>query len=637
MARRIVLLGLLFGAAILFALLFTTKAQASDCTVEAFSVSPSSSSQAVGTILSLYGRGNCAGGIRASRFNIDGGGFGEDAGAPEQNETWALPAGSHTICFEIAGGSNGDWSAGARSCTTVTGTTVNPPNPTTCSIEFFNATPSSPVVLGTEVALHGRGNCGTSRFEINGQPRAEIGAPEQTETWRTAEFGVGTYDVCYVLRGDGGWENADRDCKTYVVASTAQPPTPTPPPTPGVCQVNRFTVSPGGGTPGTVFTFSGSGSCNIGVRAVRFLIDGSPFGEIGAPSQTVTWNSSGYPEGNHVISFQVVAGDWGQAATSSVTLVLSSSASATDPISGNVTTNIPNVPVESISTTEVWAGYDSPPNGNHIRVNVAYLNLRYGPSTAYPEIAQVAYQAFYPLLELQGNWARIATQVREGWVYIGEGFATVFRTGFLASNDVSIQALNPYEVNVRSGPSIYSGTIGSIFTDEEYRVIGKNANSKWAQIEFNGQLGWVCRDFTTDNGLMFLVPVTDPRDEDCYGHSATVGPDDDGLQRTSRCLTGLSPRQEPTQSTLLDPNYVVEYSGVNLRDQAETGQVYIYFMDTLVYLNYHGWFEGDGGNRWGVPTRWQDILELPWTDASNWRLEFIWVGTTCPAGTTQLR
>lgn len=503
------------------------KASASDCTVEAFSVSPNSSSQAVGTILSLYGRGNCAGGIRASRFNIDGNGFGEDAGAPEQSETWALTTGTHTICFEIAGGSNGDWSAGASRCTTITGTTTNPPNSPTCTIEFFNATPSSPVVLGTEVALHGRGNCGTSRFEINGQPRAEIGAPEQTETWRTAEFGVGTYNVCYVLRGDGGWENADRECKTYVVTSTAQPPTPTPPPTPGVCQVNRFTVSPGGGTPGTVFTFSGSGACNIGVRAVRFLIDGSPFGEIGAPSQTVTWNSSGYAEGNHIISFQVVAGNWDQAATSSVNLNLSSSTSTTDPISGNVTTNIPNVPVEPIPTTDVWIGYNSPPSGDYIRVNVAYLSLRYGADISYPRIAQLAQNNYYPLRALNGEWANVTTQVGEGWAYTGQGFADVYIDQ--GDNQLSLEAIQGNEVNVRSAPSINSDILGTIRSGNRYNILGQNESNFWLQIQYGGQSGWVCKELTIPNGDVSVAPVTSPGLENCLG------------QTTFQSLDGLQP------------------------------------------------------------------------------------------------
>jgi|GEM_PF-2296003 len=84
-----------------------------NCSIEAFELQPSAPPYFESDVISLYGRGNCRGVIRASRFNIDGGGYGEDTGQTEQNETWIPSVGNHSVCFEIT---FGEWEAGAREC-----------------------------------------------------------------------------------------------------------------------------------------------------------------------------------------------------------------------------------------------------------------------------------------------------------------------------------------------------------------------------------------------------------------------------------------------------------------------------------------------------------------------------------------
>lgn len=92
------------------------------------------------------------------------------------------------------------------------------PLPVSARIEFFTASPSSPVTVGTWVELHGRGDSGTCRFTINDEPRAEFAGPECTDTWKTEEFGAGFYTICFELRHSGGWSNAERECKSYLVS-----------------------------------------------------------------------------------------------------------------------------------------------------------------------------------------------------------------------------------------------------------------------------------------------------------------------------------------------------------------------------------------------------------------------------------
>ncbi len=116
----------------------STSMQAAPCTITTFQVSPSESPQPVGTILTLQGEGTCRGNIPASRFSIDGGGYGEDASTGQQLETWTLTEGEHTICFEIA---FGDWSAAARQCMEITGEAETMTTPTENGLGFSNDNP----------------------------------------------------------------------------------------------------------------------------------------------------------------------------------------------------------------------------------------------------------------------------------------------------------------------------------------------------------------------------------------------------------------------------------------------------------------------------------------------------------------
>lgn len=440
-------------------------AEASSCSVEEYTASPPSP-VVWGTHVALYGRGNCSGGVRASRFEIDGQGFGEDAGATEQNETWIteeFAPGIHNVCFAIAGGPDASWEAAARECKVyqVTGGPTLTPTPslappsgtqpplptptqipeTDCHVEFFTANPPSPVMWGTDVLLHGKGDCKNGvravRFEINGVPRAEIGSPEQTETWHTEESMPGTYNVCFLVAGgtDARWEAGANSCKVYYVYTGVPPTSPPPTPLPTIgpaptqnpgspCQVVAFDVSPRSGQPGTTFTLSGTGTCPSGVRAVRFLIGSQPYGEFAGPSTTTTWNSSGYPNGTISISFQATAGSWDDAAISTIAITLGSAP-----------------PPQPTST----------PSGS--------------PSSVTLEAAYTT-------------------------------------------------------VNVRSGPGMMFNIIGSIFPGNRYPVVGKNASTTWLQISS----GWVCQSVVSIYGELHAVSITDSTAYGCDSSSSTTDP-----------------------------------------------------------------------------------------------------------------
>jgi len=104
-----------------------------------------------------------------------------------------------------------------------------------CSIISFTMSPSSPYLIGTWVSLSGQSNCGTVKFELTRHDgafwtKAEIGTTNQTETWKTEETGIGYFTVCFVARGEGGWENAARSCFGVDVYDNNPPPVYEPPP-----------------------------------------------------------------------------------------------------------------------------------------------------------------------------------------------------------------------------------------------------------------------------------------------------------------------------------------------------------------------------------------------------------------------
>lgn len=71
-----------------------------------------------GMDVAMSGEGECNGNVRAVRFMIDGESKAETS-LPHQSEFWRtneyLP-GTHTLCFEVAGGADGSWESAASEC-----------------------------------------------------------------------------------------------------------------------------------------------------------------------------------------------------------------------------------------------------------------------------------------------------------------------------------------------------------------------------------------------------------------------------------------------------------------------------------------------------------------------------------------
>jgi uncharacterized protein YraI len=87
----------------------------------------------------------------------------------------------------------------------------------------------------------------------------------------------------------------------------------------------------------------------------------------------------------------------------------------------------------------------------------------------------------------------------------GVGLPTLPTTGACV-----LATLNDTPVNVRSTPtSEGENVVGTISQFATYNVIGRNADSSWYQINFDGGIGWVFGQVTRRGGDCSALPVTD--------------------------------------------------------------------------------------------------------------------------------
>jgi uncharacterized protein YraI len=65
------------------------------------------------------------------------------------------------------------------------------------------------------------------------------------------------------------------------------------------------------------------------------------------------------------------------------------------------------------------------------------------------------------------------------------------------------------EVNIRSGPGTRFGVLGRVPRLATANIVGRNSNTTWWQISYNGIVGWVSATFVTPQAGIDLnrVPI----------------------------------------------------------------------------------------------------------------------------------
>jgi hypothetical protein len=343
-----------------------------------------------------------------------------------------------------------------------------------CNITNFSASPSGTVSLGTIINISGSSTCGTTKFTIDGVSKSETGQPNNSMNWNTNEGGNGNHEICFLARGDGGWENANRQCTTVNVQGSA-PPTQPPPNEGRGCNISSFSVNPNGTvTPGTVVQLSGNSDCGT----TKFTINGVSKSETGQPNNSLHWNTNEGGVGTHTLCFLARGnGGWENADSRCTNLSVQTSGSVNPPPvnpppnngggnqnNGNQGNNDnggsdetpqvvePRPPISAPDPPTVYGRSSSA--GNNILQITAQIgaNIRSGIGTNHFIKAKAVHGAYFQYTDYQGGWYFINYSAGQGWVY--GGIVEVISSSEDDSDDSNSDVVN--QPHPSPGPSPYS-------------------------------------------------------------------------------------------------------------------------------------------------------------------------------------
>ncbi len=147
-------------------------------------------------------------------------------------------------------------------------------------------------------------------------------------------------------------------------------------------------------------------------------------------------------------------------------------------------------------------------NGEIVR---AYrVNLRTGPSIAYPSIAQLVRGQQVKILGYSSNWAQVwVSDTLTGWVnsqYVAVIVPPPANTPPSGSYNAIVNAVS---LNVRSGPSTFYGVIGKLTSGTAVNLVGRTADNTWVVVNAPGGLqGWVSVGFVNATIIIGNLPIS---------------------------------------------------------------------------------------------------------------------------------
>lgn len=150
-------------------------------------------------------------------------------------------------------------------------------------------------------------------------------------------------------------------------------------------------------------------------------------------------------------------------------------------------------------------------------IHAGMLNVRSGPSVAYPVVTVTRWGDAVTLLGRNANssWAKIrVADGREGWVnasYLSTGTAisSLPDLSETAVPDANARALiNEGMLNVRSGPGMVYPVVVAIGNGNYVQVIGRDASSTWIKVvTHTGHQGWLNSLYTTMTVPLSNIPA----------------------------------------------------------------------------------------------------------------------------------
>ena len=146
---------------------------------------------------------------------------------------------------------------------------------------------------------------------------------------------------------------------------------------------------------------------------------------------------------------------------------------------------------------------------------VSRLNVRSGPGVGYPLVVVVEAGANVTLIGRNGDASWVNIQLAggvQGWVNARYVTANIAISSLPASaqGTAASASVNAYYLNVRSGPGVGFGVVGTLGQGDGVSMIGRNFDASWVEIVLPvGTRGWVNAGWLTPSIPVINLPITD--------------------------------------------------------------------------------------------------------------------------------
>ncbi len=168
--------------------------------------------------------------------------------------------------------------------------------------------------------------------------------------------------------------------------------------------------------------------------------------------------------------------------------------------------------------------------GATIRVNVAALNVRSGPGLSYERIGQVRAGSQLEVVAADdgSQWLQVCcVDGQQGWVlgspeFVSAASAAAPEQPAAAPSEPVVSSAGT--VNLRSGPGTAFNRVGTLSAGQQLRIIGKNENASWWQVEAAGGKAWVANSVVRAAGPVDQVAVAQDIPQPPVQAAAASGP-----------------------------------------------------------------------------------------------------------------
>ncbi|MCU0465220.1 MAG: SH3 domain-containing protein [Anaerolineae bacterium] len=143
------------------------------------------------------------------------------------------------------------------------------------------------------------------------------------------------------------------------------------------------------------------------------------------------------------------------------------------------------------------------PTGLTATVNAAVLNVRSEPSINGVILTKITRNQVYSVVgrNADSTWFQLDVNGQRGWA--SGAFLTVSDADTVTVVDTAPISVNPNDVlvrnsvrlNFRSGPATSFESLAVIPARTTLKVIGRNGDSSWLRVEYDGRQGWVVLNF----------------------------------------------------------------------------------------------------------------------------------------------